>query len=70
MTNHRSTMSERESRLRTLAKKLFFHVEKQGTRFTLTRTTDVSRPVRHEGMTIAEAENLLRTWKLRGLQGG
>ncbi len=44
--------------------------KKAGDRFTLSRTADVSRPVRHERLTLSEAEELLGTWKLRGLQGG
>lgn len=60
----------REAHLRELADKLLFTVEKSGERFTLTRTAEVSRPVRHAGLTMHEAEELLTTWKLRGLQGG
>lgn len=62
--------TERERHLRVLADKLLFKVEKRGDRFTLSRTIDVSRPVRHERLTVNEAEALLGTWKLRGLQGG
>jgi hypothetical protein len=56
--------------LRALADNLLFNVEKTGDRFTLLRTSDVSRPVRHERLTLQEAEQLLGTWKLRGLGGG
>jgi hypothetical protein len=62
--------SEREAHLRALADKLEFRVEKVGSRFTLTRTADVSEPVRHEALTMEQAEELLDTWKLRGLHGG
>jgi len=62
--------NERERHLRDLADKLLFTVEKHGRGFTLSRTTDVSRPVRREGLSLDEAEELLTTWKLRGLQGG
>jgi hypothetical protein len=62
--------NERERHLRTLADKLLFTVEKHGRRFTLSRTADVSRPVRREGLSLDKAEELLTTWKLRGLQGG
>ena len=31
---------------------------------------DVSKPVRHPSLTLGEAEELLGTWKLPGLQGG
>jgi hypothetical protein len=56
--------------LRALADKLLFTVEKSGARFTLSRTADVSRPVRREGLSLKQAEELLETWKLRGLGGG
>ena len=62
--------SEREAHLRSLADRLEFTVEKHGDRFKLTRTADVSRPVCEDSLTLAEAEELLKTWKLRGLQGG
>lgn len=39
-------------------------------RFTLSRTADVLRPVRREGLSLGDAEELLTTWKLRGLEGG
>jgi hypothetical protein len=61
---------DREAALRLLAEQLLFTVEKQGDRFTLTRTADVSRPVRHAGLTLDQAEELLKTWKLRGAHGG
>jgi hypothetical protein len=60
----------REAHLRALADKLLFQVEKTGGRFTLSRTADVSQPVRHAQLTLEQAEDLLATWKLRGLQGG
>ena len=62
--------SDRGDQLRTLAKMLLFRVEQDGPLFTLTRTADVSTPVRHEGLTIEEAEEVLNTWKLRGFHGG
>jgi hypothetical protein len=61
---------KREAHLRALADKLMFNMEKSGDRFTLTRTVDVSRPVCHSRLTLQQAEDLLSTWKLRGLQGG
>lgn len=61
---------QRETDLRELAEKLLFRVDKAGGHFTLVRTADVSRPVRHEGLTMSQAEEVLRTWKLRGLGGG
>lgn len=62
--------NEREAHLRALADKLLFKIERRGERFTLTRTADVSKPVRHERLTIDQAEELLGNWKLRGLGGG
>jgi micrococcal nuclease len=34
------------------------------------RNVDVPEPVRHEGLTLAEVEDILSTWKLRGPHGG
>jgi hypothetical protein len=62
--------SKREQHLRALADKLLFTVEKRGNGFTLSRTADVGRPVRREGLSLDQAEDLLATWKLRGLGGG
>jgi hypothetical protein len=62
--------AEREARLRELAAKLFFTLERQGLRFALYRDLDVSQPVRRDGLTIDEAEDVLNTWKLRGPHGG
>ena len=64
------TSTDDEAHLRALAEKLLFRVEKIGDRFTLSRTIDVSRPVRHVRLTLTEAQDLLDTWKLRGLGGG
>ena len=62
--------TDRENALYALAQKLSFRVERDGGRFTLTRTLDVSRPVREKNLTLTEAEKLLETWKLRGAHGG
>jgi hypothetical protein len=62
--------SEREARLRELASKLFFTLEEHNSRYSLHRDVDVKKPVRHEGLTLNEAEELLNTWKLRGPHGG
>jgi len=62
--------SNRERRLAELATKLLFKLEKRGTRFTLARDVDVSRPVRHDNLTLDEVEEILNTWKLRGFHGG
>lgn len=60
----------REAHLRALAERLEFAVEKTGGRFNLTRTSSVSRPVREDGLTLEQAEQLLNEWKLRGPHGG
>jgi hypothetical protein len=60
----------REAEMRELAEKLEFKVDKTGPGFTLTRTIDLSRPERAENLTLSQAEELLATWKLRGLGGG
>lgn len=60
----------REAKMCALAEKLLFKVDKTDGGFTLTRTTDVSRPERRENLTLSQAEDLLETWKLRGLGGG
>ncbi|HEX9323211.1 MAG TPA: hypothetical protein VF913_14000 [Xanthobacteraceae bacterium] len=62
--------TDRERHMRQLAAMLLFEVQKQGNRFTLSRRIDVSKPLRHENLTLEEAEELLNTWKLRGLHGG
>jgi hypothetical protein len=61
-----ATPEERESRMRDLAQKLMFKVEKTDGLFTLIRAADVSRPVNEKDLTLKEAEELLETWKLRG----
>ena len=66
----RRKLHERETHLRKLAEELLFTVEKSGEYFTLTRTADVSRPVRKKDLSLAGAEKLLETWKLRGPHGG
>ena len=63
-------VAERAERLRQLASKLFFTLESNGTRYGLYRDADVSRPVRHEGLTLDEVEVILNRWKLRGPHGG
>lgn len=62
--------SDREAKLRVLAEELQFSVDKTDDRFTLMRTAELSRPEREENLTLAEAEDLMKTWKLRGLGGG
>ena len=62
--------ADREVRLRELAAKLSFRLDRQGLRFALYRDVDVSQPVSRDGLTIDEVEDLLNTWKLRGPHGG
>ena len=49
---------------------VFFRLENQGSRYTLCRDVDVPKPVRHEGLTLDEVEEILNTWKLHGLHAG
>jgi hypothetical protein len=44
--------TDRENALYALAKQLSFRVDRDGGRFTLTRTIDVSRPVREKNLTL------------------
>jgi hypothetical protein len=61
---------QREERLQELAKMLLFRLDGEGQSYTLTRDVDVSKPVRHENLTLDEVEEILSTWKLRGFHGG
>ena len=62
--------SERRARLQELASKLSFTLNNQGRWFALYRDADVPEPVRHDGLTLDEVEDILNTWKLRGPHGG
>jgi hypothetical protein len=64
------TESERRARLQELASKLSFTLKNDGQRFALYRDVDVPDPVRHDGLTLDEVEDILNTWKLRGPHGG
>jgi hypothetical protein len=70
MSDQIRTTAERAAHLRELGPKLLFEVTQRGDRFDLVRTIDVSRPVRHDDLTLDQAEELLNTWKLRGPHGG
>jgi hypothetical protein len=61
---------QREQRLHELAEMLLFRLDAEGQGYTLTRDVDVSKPVRHENLTLDEVEEILSTWKLRGFHGG
>jgi len=61
---------EREARLREVASKLFFTLKNEGSPFALYRDVDVPEPIRHDGLTLSEVEDVLNTWKLRGPHGG
>jgi hypothetical protein len=62
--------ADRERRLRELASKLLFTIERRGSRFALYRDVDVPKPVGHDDLTLDEVEDILNTWKLRGPHGG
>ena len=59
-----------EQDIRALAEKLLFRLERHGARYTLTRNLDVGEPVRHENVSLEEAQEILNLWKLRGFHGG
>jgi hypothetical protein len=63
-------IDKREHAMRDLAARLFFEVRKRGDRYSLHRDVDVPEPVRREGLTLGEAEDVLRTWTLQGEHGG
>jgi hypothetical protein len=62
--------SEREARLQELASRLLFELQNEDSRFALYRDVDVEEPVRRNGLTLDEVEDILNTWKLRGPHGG
>jgi len=68
VVKHRLEEMERDSEalMRALASRLEFSVLKTGDGFTLLRTADVMPPVCEERLTLKQAEELLRIWKLRG----
>jgi hypothetical protein len=66
-------MSDRDAREKAmleLAGRLWFKVEKRGSLYDFYRDTDVSEPGRRDDLTLAEAEELLSTWKMWGFHGG
>ena len=62
--------SDRERALLDLASRLYFTVEKRGGRYWLYRDVDVKEPVRREDLLLEEAEEVLKTWTMRGFHGG
>ena len=48
-----------------LADKLFFKLNRQGSHYSLRRTTGVSGTVRRENLSLDEVERELEMWKLR-----
>ncbi len=68
MVDLKESADEREAQLFSLAERLQFSVQKNGDH--LTRTAEVRRPERQSDLTLDQAEELLRRWKLRGLGGG
>jgi hypothetical protein len=63
-------MNSRETAMLELAKRLNFHVEQRGSRFSLRRVADVSEAVEVENLSLEQAEEFLNNWKLRGFHGG
>jgi hypothetical protein len=57
--------ADREARLREVASKLFFTLK-----ISLYRDVDVPEPIRHDGLSLDEVEDILNIWKLRGPHGG
>jgi hypothetical protein len=62
--------TEREDRMRAVARQLFFMVETEGGRFTLIRTADVPTAVPEERLTLSEAEELLKRGSSAALTEG
>jgi len=61
---------DREQEMLDLAARLFFEVEKENGLFSFRRDVDVPEPVRRQNLTLSEAEELLRTWQMRGEHAG
>jgi hypothetical protein len=49
--------ANREQRLRELASKLLFTLERRGARFALYRDVDVPTPVRHDDLALDEVDD-------------
>jgi hypothetical protein len=62
--------AEREQHLFDLAERLGFSAEKHGACFSLVYKGADAKPFREENLSLEQAEDILRTWKLRGPHGG
>jgi hypothetical protein len=62
----RKNDSARERKVRRLAEKMFFKLEREGDHYTLWRTAGIPEPVRREQLSLDEVEKELDLWKLRG----
>ena len=61
---------DRKREMLDLAARLFFEVEKSDGLHSFRRDVVVPESVRRENLTLAEAEELLSTWQLKGEHGG
>ncbi|MGK2922726.1 MAG: hypothetical protein ACSLE4_08070 [Methyloceanibacter sp.] len=62
------TDTDRERAAYDLAERLFFELEKQGSRFSLRRK--IGDHARRDDLTLEEVEQVLERWKLEGPHGG
>ena len=69
-TTRTEDVVRRERKAKRLADKLFFKLDRQGSRYSLRRTAGVSGTVRRENLSLDEVERELEMWKLRGPHGG
>ena len=64
-TTRTEDVARRERKAKRLADKLFFKLDRQGSHYSLRRTTGVSGTVRRENLSLDEVERELEMWKLR-----
>jgi len=62
------TRGSRERSVEYLAERMFFDLAKHGDRYSLSRKLGVFTP--QYDLTLAEVEEILELWKLRGPHGG
>jgi hypothetical protein len=60
--------TDREQAAYDLAERLFFDLEKHGSRFSLRRK--IGDHARRDNLTLSEVEQVLERWKLEGPHGG